>query len=804
MMKNLKKFSVLLLALILVMNLMGISAFAEESQPSPTVTIDLTPGESTEQVGYVSETVGSGEIVRKITAVTSDVETVTKQTMSEFKAPQSALKFDRNSTADQKAQKKATETYTDNGHFTDPSTVIVEGAPEGYPWKYVGNGDYSGHYMSHIRVIFDRDENGNPKMDEDDNYIIKELQHASSGTPLHYNGELVTNPEGPFHFATGTRPQQFLLMNENGDTAYGYCIDLDTGAEGGKWYALANLEDNNYYASEEAENHVRGIVFNGYWGTESGTGSLASLKAALKEALKASNPGFDVEQDVTLVNRKEFVEGYELKEGEYHHGSYVYWSLPTKHVVLTDEIIDQMTEGEALDAMQAAIWSWANGSNATLDGTDRVIVGDLYASSSKLSDSLNGENDYEGAARTKALYQWLMQQTAEASTVIVNDKTFADDIALTVGAKDSNSLYNASLRFSISEFAPDEKDELSIELAYTDAEGNPATVTLPLTGENAVQPENGYYTIDGLRLAADVPFDFTLKIVGKQYLQQNAYIYTSEGGIGQSQTMVGMAEGYVNIDIAKALSSTFSVSESARLSGTKTWIDRGYQAYRPDSIVINLLANGEEIAEKTVSTRTRWNYSFEDLPIYDEDGNVIAYTITEDSVPGYETYIDGSNVTNTYIPPRPTSTHLSVTKKWEGDSAENRPESITVQLLRNGSVYDEVTLSAKNNWNHTWYGLDINSGWSATEGVVPENYTSSVSQTGSRVVITNTYAEELPDEDPPLGDTPDPGEGGEDIFDEEIPLADAPKTGDPSALMAAMSVVSGAGLFLLRKKRDEE
>ena len=53
-----------------------------------------------------------------------------------------------------------------------------------------------------------------------------------------------------------------------------------------------------------------------------------------------------------------------------------------------------------------------------------------------------------GAARTKALYQWLMQQTAEAGTVIVNDKTFADNITLTVGNK-SNGIYEASISFTI-------------------------------------------------------------------------------------------------------------------------------------------------------------------------------------------------------------------------------------------------------------------------------------------------------------------------------------------------------------------
>jgi hypothetical protein len=101
--------------------------------------------------------------------------------------------------------------------------------------------------------------------------VIDHLEHASSGTPLYYGTELTTNIDGPYHYATGTRSQQFLLKDEAGKTYYGYCIDLATGAENGTWYALANLEDNDYYASEDAEDHVRGIVFNGLLATMGST-----------------------------------------------------------------------------------------------------------------------------------------------------------------------------------------------------------------------------------------------------------------------------------------------------------------------------------------------------------------------------------------------------------------------------------------------------------------------------------------------------------------------------------------------------
>ena len=43
-----------------------------------------------------------------------------------------------------------------------------------------------------------------------------------------------------------------------------------------------------------------------------------------------------------------------------------------------------------------------------------------------------------------------------------------------------------------------------------------------------------------------------------------------------------------------------------------------------------------------------------------------------------------------------------------------------------------------------------------------------------------------------------------DLGDEEVPLAMLPATGDLSGLWLAMSGISAAGLFLTRKKREED
>ncbi|MBR3866836.1 MAG: hypothetical protein IKM54_03460, partial [Butyricicoccus sp.] len=64
--------------------------------------------------------------------------------------------------------------------------------------------------------------------------------------------------------------------------------------------------------------------------------------------------------------------------------------------------------------------------------------------------------------------------------------------------------------------------------------------------------------------------------------------------------------------------------------------------------------------------------------------------------------------------------------------------------------------------------------------------------------------DEIPEEDVPLDEIPEEDVPLAELPDEEIPLADVPKTGDASALWHVMSLLSGAGLLLTAKKREDE
>jgi hypothetical protein len=72
---------------------------------------------------------------------------------------------------------------------------------------------------------------------------------------------------------------------------------------------------------------------------------------------------------------------------------------------------------------------------------------------------------------------------------------------------------------------------------------------------------------------------------------------------------------------------------------------------------------------------------------------------------------------------------------------EGRPKQIEAQLLRNGKVYETVTLSAENNWRYTWPELDAEQEWLVVEKDVPENYTVITDLQDTTFVITNTKEE---------------------------------------------------------------
>ncbi|PHF12396.1 Cna B-type domain-containing protein, partial [Bacillus toyonensis] len=136
------------------------------------------------------------------------------------------------------------------------------------------------------------------------------------------------------------------------------------------------------------------------------------------------------------------------------------------------------------------------------------------------------------------------------------------------------------------------------------------------------------------------------------------------------------------------------------VSGTKTWNDNN-ATDRPSSIQVELLQNGNSIKTQEVTAVNSWNYTFADLPAYDNEGNAFTYTIKEKPVAGYKSEVNGYNITNT----KDAKTSVSGTKTWNDNNATDRPSSIQVDLLQNGNVIQTKEVTAANSWNYTFADL---------------------------------------------------------------------------------------------------
>ncbi|MBQ8586035.1 MAG: Cys-Gln thioester bond-forming surface protein [Butyricicoccus sp.] len=481
-------------------------------------------------------------------------------------------------------------------------------------FMYVGTGEHSKYFAGIVKVIYQKqpvldengeavlDENGNPVMevvtDENGNPVIEKLVNNVNGTDHTSGGELLDEivPEyaidGGF---SGSRAQNFMLMDKNGNRVYAYCCDVQTGTAEGVWYNVSNLEDSDYY-TPEAENHIRSIVMNGYWGTsdvqkEDGTyetGSLEGIKAKLLAAVENG----EIERYVKVPVRDTSDAGAGKIQVD-ENGEPIYQDEEMDLM----EIISGMTEGEALLATQAAIWSFANGSEGATSGIDGpiVVTPDWYRNHQLAYGKIEKEPlDDEGGVRVAALYSWLMNlDTDESMDVVVNEQNFVKDVSLTVYDKsadhennfdndDANDVYDTELNFKLA-FVPGDNDDLLVQISYTDLDGKPVNVVRRLAGENeegqsyeTIEPElDGSYIVEGLKLSENEDFNFDLRLEGTQYLEKGVYVYAPVGGRDVSQTFVGVAEGERNVDVSMGMTIRFDVDEDNHIRAERHWREEG-------------------------------------------------------------------------------------------------------------------------------------------------------------------------------------------------------------------------------------
>ena len=187
---------------------------------------------------------------------------------------------------------------------------------------YINKNSYPSYYVRQltddVKATIAKDENGNYVTDEDGyildvngNRIFKEERtsvdpddntvylhrfdnfgNAMYAEGWYEDGKWEAELNGDKSFAAiWAGPQQFILVDDNGNLVTTYCADVTTPTQDNFGYNIENLEDADYYSKEEAA-QIRAIASNGYWGDE---GNLEEMRQNLLAA------GF-TEEELTSLN----------------------------------------------------------------------------------------------------------------------------------------------------------------------------------------------------------------------------------------------------------------------------------------------------------------------------------------------------------------------------------------------------------------------------------------------------------------------------------------------------------------------
>ena len=190
------------------------------------------------------------------------------------------------------------------------------------------------------------------------------------------------------------------------------------------------------------------------------------------------------------------------------------------------------------------------------------------------------------------------------------------------------------------------------------------------------------------------------------------------------------------------VTNTPSAPKTTSLTINKVWaVEEGTTL--PESITASVFNGEVSVGTVTLNAENGWKTTIDGLPI---DGT---YTVSEATVPGYDSAVSGSKtddgtwsftITNTPVVPQTTS--LTINKVWDVKEGTTLPESITASVFNGETLVTNVTLNAENGWKTTINDLPIDGKYSVSEVTVP-GYTPSISggQTADGTwsfTITNT------------------------------------------------------------------
>jgi pilin isopeptide linkage protein len=254
-------------------------------------------------------------------------------------------------------------------------------------------------------------------------------------------------------------------------------------------------------------------------------------------------------------------------------------------------------------------------------------------------------------------------------------------------------------------------------------------------------------------------------------------------------TLADEIAGVELVDGVLTVKNTPAPSDSTSVKVDKVWVDKNDQdGIRPDSITINLLANGEQIDSAVLNEANGWQHIFADLEKF-FNGEEIVYTIVEEAVEGYTSVITGNSndgfvVTNTHI--ASTSIVIEGIKyldeevasgfdfvlvdavngtMWQAQSGEDGKFAFDKLVFTEAGKYVYTIAEVIGDNEDIIYDETV---YTVTVIVTQENHalhadmivTVEEAAHEGEIRFDNTTLTDIPDEDPPLEELPTTGDMG--------------------------------------------
>ncbi|AMD18402.1 hypothetical protein TL18_00005 [Methanobrevibacter sp. YE315] len=151
-------------------------------------------------------------------------------------------------------------------------------------------------------------------------------------------------------------------------------------------------------------------------------------------------------------------------------------------------------------------------------------------------------------------------------------------------------------------------------------------------------------------------------------------------------------------------------TELVNITVTKVWTDNDNQdGVRPENINVTLYDDGVKVDNVTLDESNNWTHMFENLDMFNADGTLIAYNVTENNVANYTVNITRNNyefiINNTHVI---ELINVTVVKVWNDSDNQDgcRTAYVTVRLLANGTEINSTELNVANNWTYAFLDLD--------------------------------------------------------------------------------------------------